>query len=125
MLYVVFNIIFLFFRFLIFLFKWGRLIFILISLEYFILSLFFFISVDSGRMYFFYFICFSVISRVAGMVVIINGVKNYGRDVCLFCRFRLNFKLLIFKIRDFFCIFRGLSIIILYFFFEKKIYGLT
>ena len=33
---------------------------------------------------FFYFMCFSVISRILGMVVMVGGIKFYGNDQCIF-----------------------------------------
>jgi hypothetical protein len=75
---------FLFVRLFIFLFKWQRLIFILISLEFLILSLFLNFSTIFGEIMFFYFMCFSVISRILGIVVIVGNIKFFGRDHCIF-----------------------------------------
>ena len=84
MLYVKFKIIFLFVRLFIFLFKWQRLIFILISLEFLILSLFLTFSSNFTEMIFFYFMCFSVVSRILGIIVMVGNIKFYGRDQCIF-----------------------------------------
>nr|QCG69221.1 NADH dehydrogenase subunit 4L [Toxascaris leonina] len=65
-------------------FKWQRLMFILISLEFIVMSLFIMFSCDLNEMMFFYFMCFSVISSVLGMVVMVGNVKFYGSDQCLF-----------------------------------------
>ena len=58
--------------------------FILISLEFIVIRLFILFSGDLNEMMFFYFMCFSVVSSVLGMVVIVGNVKFYGRDLCLF-----------------------------------------
>nr|YP_009450253.1 NADH dehydrogenase subunit 4L [Ortleppascaris sinensis]AOV93982.1 NADH dehydrogenase subunit 4L [Ortleppascaris sinensis] len=65
-------------------FKWQRLIFILISLEFIVMSLFINFSGHVSEMMFFYFMCFSVISSVLGMVVMVGNMKLYGSDQCLF-----------------------------------------
>lgn len=75
---------FLFVRLFMFIFKWQRLIFILISLEFLILSLFLKFSYILGEIMFFYFMCFSVISRILGMVVIVGNIKFFGSDNCIF-----------------------------------------
>lgn len=58
--------------------------FILISLEFIVIRLFILFSGDLNEMMFFYFMCFSVVSSVLGMVIIVGNVKFYGRDLCLF-----------------------------------------
>lgn len=58
--------------------------FILISLEFIVMRLFILFSGDLNEMMFFYFMCFSVVSSVLGMVIIVGNVKFYGRDLCLF-----------------------------------------
>nr|ATW72967.1 NADH dehydrogenase subunit 4L [Ascaris lumbricoides] len=65
-------------------FKWQRLMFILISLEFIVMSLFILFSGDLNEMMFFYFMCFSVVSSVLGMVIMVGNVKFYGSDLCLF-----------------------------------------
>nr|YP_009538634.1 NADH dehydrogenase subunit 4L [Steinernema abbasi]YP_026080.1 NADH dehydrogenase subunit 4L [Steinernema carpocapsae]AAT00523.1 NADH dehydrogenase subunit 4L [Steinernema carpocapsae]AYU56875.1 NADH dehydrogenase subunit 4L [Steinernema carpocapsae]AYV63102.1 NADH dehydrogenase subunit 4L [Steinernema abbasi]QAA11078.1 NADH dehydrogenase subunit 4L [Steinernema carpocapsae]BAV78651.1 NADH dehydrogenase subunit 4L [Steinernema carpocapsae] len=75
---------FLFFSILSFLFKWRRLLFVLISLEFLMMSLFIIYSYMLNEMMFFYFMCFSVISSVLGMLMMIGSVKFYGSDNCLF-----------------------------------------
>nr|YP_004935193.1 NADH dehydrogenase subunit 4L [Baylisascaris procyonis]AEH59761.1 NADH dehydrogenase subunit 4L [Baylisascaris procyonis] len=76
--------IFIFISFLSLFFKWQRLMFILISLEFIVMSLFILFSSSLNEMMFFYFMCFSVISSVLGMVVMVGNVKFYGSDLCLF-----------------------------------------
>lgn len=75
---------FLFVRLFIFLFKWQRLIFVLISLEFIILSLFYKFCYILSEIIFFYFMCFSVISSILGIVVIVGNIKFYGNDNCIF-----------------------------------------
>lgn len=70
-------------------FKWFRLIFILISLEFLIISLFFLFSNMFTEIMFFYFICFSVISRILGILVIVSSIKFFGNDYCIFYRCKL------------------------------------
>nr|WEM32180.1 NADH dehydrogenase subunit 4L [Anisakis simplex] len=65
-------------------FKWQRLIFILISLEFIVMSLFIYFSTVLNEMMFFYFMCFSVVSSVLGMIVMVGNMKFYGSDQCLF-----------------------------------------
>nr|YP_009312599.1 NADH dehydrogenase subunit 4L [Contracaecum ogmorhini sensu lato Pacific Canada]AOV63361.1 NADH dehydrogenase subunit 4L [Contracaecum ogmorhini sensu lato Pacific Canada] len=65
-------------------FKWQRLIFILISLEFIVMSLFIYFSSVLNEMMFFHFMCFSVISSVLGMVIMVGNMKFYGSDLCLF-----------------------------------------
>nr|ARV88370.1 NADH dehydrogenase subunit 4L [Caenorhabditis sp. 38 MB-2015] len=75
---------FLFVSLFMFLFKWQRLIFILISLEFLMLSLFLKFSYILCEMMFFYFMCFSVISSILGMVVMVGNMKFFGSDNCIF-----------------------------------------
>nr|YP_010620901.1 NADH dehydrogenase subunit 4L [Toxocara vitulorum]WAX39115.1 NADH dehydrogenase subunit 4L [Toxocara vitulorum] len=76
--------IFVFISFLSFFFKWQRLMFILISLEFIVMSLFIYFSEVLNEMMFFYFMCFSVVSSVLGLVVVVGNMKFYGSDQCLF-----------------------------------------
>nr|YP_010415412.1 NADH dehydrogenase subunit 4L [Allodiplogaster sp. MY-2022]URY63362.1 NADH dehydrogenase subunit 4L [Allodiplogaster sp. MY-2022] len=64
-------------------FKWFRLIFILISLEFLMMSLFFLFSNMFTEMMFFYFMCFSVISSILGMLVMVSSMKFFGNDYCI------------------------------------------
>nr|YP_009186367.1 NADH dehydrogenase subunit 4L [Strongyloides ratti]BAT21195.1 NADH dehydrogenase subunit 4L [Strongyloides ratti] len=65
-------------------FKWSRFIFILISFEFFILGIFYYFSFFFSPLIFFYFICFSVVSSVSGIVVLVYMLKFYGSDCCVF-----------------------------------------
>nr|ADC80293.1 NADH dehydrogenase subunit 4L [Pristionchus pacificus]ADC80317.1 NADH dehydrogenase subunit 4L [Pristionchus pacificus]ADC80325.1 NADH dehydrogenase subunit 4L [Pristionchus pacificus]ADC80339.1 NADH dehydrogenase subunit 4L [Pristionchus pacificus]ADC80341.1 NADH dehydrogenase subunit 4L [Pristionchus pacificus] len=76
--------IFLFISMFMLFFKWQRFIFILISLEFLMLSLFLSLSTTLSEMMFFYFMCFSVISSILGMVVMVGNMKIYGSDQCIF-----------------------------------------
>nr|YP_009243343.1 NADH dehydrogenase subunit 4L [Heterakis beramporia]AMR36310.1 NADH dehydrogenase subunit 4L [Heterakis beramporia] len=64
--------------------KWQRFIFILIALEFLMMSLFYFFAMSVGEMMFFYFMCVGVISSVLGLLVMIVSVKYYGDDMCIF-----------------------------------------
>nr|AGI96042.1 NADH dehydrogenase subunit 4L [Ascaridia sp. GHL-2013] len=64
--------------------KWQRFIFILIALEFLVMSLFYYLSMGVGEMMFFYFMCLSVISSVLGLVMMVVGAKFYGNDMCVF-----------------------------------------
>nr|ARV88271.1 NADH dehydrogenase subunit 4L [Caenorhabditis sp.] len=76
--------IFLFVSLFMLIFKWQRLIFILISLEFLVLSLFLNFSSLFSEMMFFYFMCFSVISSITGMVIMVGNIKFFGNDLCIF-----------------------------------------
>nr|AOP18727.1 NADH dehydrogenase subunit 4L [Dirofilaria repens] len=74
-----------FLSFLFLVFKYSRLIFVLIGIEFLFFSLlvyyvFFFESV----FFFFYFLCFGVVSSVVGLVVFFFCVKGYGFDKVMF-----------------------------------------
>nr|ACF06384.1 NADH dehydrogenase subunit 4L [Toxocara canis] len=76
--------IFMFISFLSLFFKWQRLMFILVSLEFIVMSLFIYFSGVLNEMMFFYFMCFSVVSSVLGLVLVVGNMKFYGSDQCLF-----------------------------------------
>nr|BAT21231.1 NADH dehydrogenase subunit 4L [Rhabditophanes sp. KR3021] len=76
--------IFMFISFLSLFFKWRRFIFILISFEFLMMNLFYFFSSYFSEMMFFYFMCFSVISSVLGMVLMVGQMKYYGSDLSVF-----------------------------------------
>lgn len=65
-------------------FKWQRLIFILISLEFLMMRVFLIFSELFREIIFFYFIRFSVISRILGIIIIVGNIKFFGRDQCIF-----------------------------------------
>nr|YP_001795395.1 NADH dehydrogenase subunit 4L [Toxocara malaysiensis]CAL80808.1 NADH dehydrogenase subunit 4L [Toxocara malaysiensis] len=76
--------VFVFISFLSLFFKWQRLMFILISLEFIVMSLFIYFAGVFNEMMFFYFMCFSVVSSVLGLVLVVGNMKFYGSDQCLF-----------------------------------------
>lgn len=76
--------IFVFFRVGFLVFKWSRLIFFLIGLEFLVLRLFFEFCGFLGGLMFLYFLCFGVISRVLGLVVLVGRIKFFGSDLRLF-----------------------------------------
>lgn len=65
-------------------FKYYRLIFVLIGLEFLVINVFFIFNSFISEDFFYFFICFSVISRVLGMLVILNSVKFFGSDLCVY-----------------------------------------
>nr|YP_009347355.1 NADH dehydrogenase subunit 4L [Nippostrongylus brasiliensis]APU89578.1 NADH dehydrogenase subunit 4L [Nippostrongylus brasiliensis]BAV82760.1 NADH dehydrogenase subunit 4L [Nippostrongylus brasiliensis] len=76
--------IFLFISLLMLMFKWYRLIFILISLEFLMMSLFVKLMGVVTEFMFFYFMCFSVVSSILGMVIMVGSMKFFGADNCIF-----------------------------------------
>nr|YP_007183106.1 NADH dehydrogenase subunit 4L [Bunostomum trigonocephalum]AEX98040.1 NADH dehydrogenase subunit 4L [Bunostomum trigonocephalum] len=76
--------IFLFISLFMLIFKWFRFIFILISFEFMMMSLFIKFMGVLTEIMFFYFMCFSVISSILGMVVMVGGMKFFGSDQCIF-----------------------------------------
>nr|YP_010575574.1 NADH dehydrogenase subunit 4L [Varestrongylus eleguneniensis]UZM11414.1 NADH dehydrogenase subunit 4L [Varestrongylus eleguneniensis] len=76
--------IFLFFSLMMFFFKWYRFIFLLIALEFFMMSVFVKFFSELGGMIFFFFMCHSVISSILGIVVMVGSVKFYGSDQSIF-----------------------------------------
>nr|YP_003097102.1 NADH dehydrogenase subunit 4L [Angiostrongylus cantonensis]ACT88785.1 NADH dehydrogenase subunit 4L [Angiostrongylus cantonensis] len=76
--------IFFFVSLLMLIFKWYRFIFVLISLEFLMMSVFVkFFEVFNGMMFFF-FMCHSVVSSISGVVIMVGGVKFYGSDLSVF-----------------------------------------
>ena len=41
-------------------------------------------------MMFFFFMCFSVVSRILGIVVMVSRMKFFGDDQCIFYGFKLS-----------------------------------
>nr|YP_003434461.1 NADH dehydrogenase subunit 4L [Mecistocirrus digitatus]ACX85086.1 NADH dehydrogenase subunit 4L [Mecistocirrus digitatus] len=76
--------IFMFMSLMMLLFKWYRMIFILIAFEFLMMSLFMKLIYFVSEMMFFYFMCFSVLSSVLGMIILVGGMKFYGNDNCVF-----------------------------------------
>nr|YP_009679049.1 NADH dehydrogenase subunit 4L [Setaria labiatopapillosa]QDF64277.1 NADH dehydrogenase subunit 4L [Setaria labiatopapillosa] len=67
-----------------FLFKYDRLIFILLSIEFLFFSLLVYYSYILESMLFFYFMCFGIFSGVVGLVIFFFSVKGYGFDKVMF-----------------------------------------
>jgi len=65
-------------------FKYYRLIFVLIGLEFLVINVFFIFNSFISEDFFYFFMCFSVISRVLGILVILNSVKFFGSDLCVY-----------------------------------------
>jgi len=61
----------------------------LISLEFLVLSLFLKYIYLLDVFIYFYFLSFTVISSVIGILIIVGIVKFYGLDLSLFYRFKL------------------------------------
>nr|YP_008994648.1 NADH dehydrogenase subunit 4L [Protostrongylus rufescens]AGW80388.1 NADH dehydrogenase subunit 4L [Protostrongylus rufescens] len=76
--------IFLFISMLMLFFKWYRFIFVLIALEFLMMSVFIKFFGEFSAMMFFYFMCFSVISSILGVVIMIGGMKFFGSDQSIF-----------------------------------------
>nr|NP_954721.1 NADH dehydrogenase subunit 4L [Dirofilaria immitis]CAD61195.2 NADH dehydrogenase 4L [Dirofilaria immitis] len=70
--------------FLFFVFKYDRLIFVLIGIEFFFFSLLVYYVYFFESVLFFYFMCFGVISGVVGLVIFFFCVKGYGFDKVMF-----------------------------------------
>nr|YP_003097127.1 NADH dehydrogenase subunit 4L [Angiostrongylus costaricensis]ACT88797.1 NADH dehydrogenase subunit 4L [Angiostrongylus costaricensis] len=76
--------IFFFISLLMLIFKWYRFVFILISLEFLMMSVFLKFFSSLGSMMFFFFMCHSVVSSILGIVVMVGSVKFYGNDLSIF-----------------------------------------
>ena len=88
-------------------------------MEFLVLSLFLKYIYLLDVFIYFYFLSFTVISSVIGILIIVGIVKFYGLDLSLFYRFKLIYKLLVFKTKNLFC--RGFIIILVYLFFKKMV----
>nr|AKU36877.1 NADH dehydrogenase subunit 4L [Angiostrongylus costaricensis]BAV82633.1 NADH dehydrogenase subunit 4L [Angiostrongylus costaricensis] len=76
--------IFFFISLLMLIFKWYRFVFILISLEFLMMSVFVKFFGSFSSMMFFFFMCHSVISSILGIVIMVGSVKFYGNDLSIF-----------------------------------------
>nr|UWI71704.1 NADH dehydrogenase subunit 4L [Strongyloides fuelleborni fuelleborni]UWI71742.1 NADH dehydrogenase subunit 4L [Strongyloides fuelleborni fuelleborni]UWI71754.1 NADH dehydrogenase subunit 4L [Strongyloides fuelleborni fuelleborni] len=72
------------FSLLTFLFKGNRMIYILIGIEFLVLNVFLFFSQLLSAMAFFVLLCFSVVSSVLGLVLLVVQIKSFGTDNCIF-----------------------------------------
>lgn len=66
------------------LFKWRRIIFVLVSFEFILMSLMYVYCFVLGSGMFIFFLVFRVVSSLFGLIVLINGVFVYGYDCCVF-----------------------------------------
>nr|YP_009249442.1 NADH dehydrogenase subunit 4L [Dirofilaria repens]AKU47223.1 NADH dehydrogenase subunit 4L [Dirofilaria repens]AOP18648.1 NADH dehydrogenase subunit 4L [Dirofilaria repens]AOP18660.1 NADH dehydrogenase subunit 4L [Dirofilaria repens]AOP18672.1 NADH dehydrogenase subunit 4L [Dirofilaria repens]AOP18691.1 NADH dehydrogenase subunit 4L [Dirofilaria repens] len=73
-----------FLSFLFLVFKYSRLIFVLIGIEFLFFSLLVYYVFFFESVFFFYFLCFGVVSSVVGLVVFFFCVKGYGFDKVMF-----------------------------------------
>ncbi|CAG9529453.1 unnamed protein product, partial [Cercopithifilaria johnstoni] len=73
-----------FISFLFFIFKYSYLIFVLLGIEFLFFSLLTYYVFFFESILFFYFLCFGVFSRVAGLVIFFFRVKGYGLDKVMF-----------------------------------------
>nr|AOP18802.1 NADH dehydrogenase subunit 4L [Dirofilaria repens] len=73
-----------FLSFLFLVFKYSRLIFVLIGIEFLFFSLLAYYVFFFESVFFFYFLCFGVVSSVVGLVVFFFCVKGYGFDKVMF-----------------------------------------
>nr|QRZ60654.1 NADH dehydrogenase subunit 4L [Spirocerca lupi] len=70
--------------FLFFVFKYDRLIFLLLSIEFVFFSLIVWYVFFLESVLFFYFLCFGVVSSVSGLVIFFLSVLNWGFDKVMF-----------------------------------------
>nr|AOP18694.1 NADH dehydrogenase subunit 4L [Dirofilaria repens] len=73
-----------FLSFLFLVFKYSRLIFVLIGIEFLFFSLLVYYVFFFESVFFFYFLCFGVVSSVVGLGVFFFCVKGYGFDKVMF-----------------------------------------
>nr|QXU74734.1 NADH dehydrogenase subunit 4L [Wellcomia compar] len=73
-----------FLSFLSLIFKWLRLLFILISFEFILMSCFFIFSFVNGGMAMVFFISVSVVTSLLGLIMIVNNVFFFGSDMVVF-----------------------------------------
>lgn len=65
-------------------FKWRRLLFILISFEFILVRCFYVFRFSLGGLIILFFICVGVITSLLGLVIVINRVFMYGNDLTVF-----------------------------------------
>lgn len=82
------------------------------------MSLFLDYSFFLSPVYYFYFISFTVISSVMGIVMMVGSLKLFGQDKSIFYEFKLKYKLLVFKTKNF--VHRGFIIIFSILLFRSK-----
>nr|NP_008374.1 NADH dehydrogenase subunit 4L [Onchocerca volvulus]YP_009550071.1 NADH dehydrogenase subunit 4L [Onchocerca ochengi]AAC61616.1 NADH dehydrogenase subunit 4L [Onchocerca volvulus]ALG63678.1 NADH dehydrogenase subunit 4L [Onchocerca volvulus]APA19082.1 NADH dehydrogenase subunit 4L [Onchocerca ochengi]APA19094.1 NADH dehydrogenase subunit 4L [Onchocerca ochengi]BAV82821.1 NADH dehydrogenase subunit 4L [Onchocerca volvulus] len=73
-----------FFSFLFLFFKYERLVFILLGIEFLFFSLLVYYVFLFESVMFFYFLCFGLMSGVLGLVIFFFCVKGFGVDKVMF-----------------------------------------
>nr|YP_010618318.1 NADH dehydrogenase subunit 4L [Clavinema parasiluri]WAX01696.1 NADH dehydrogenase subunit 4L [Clavinema parasiluri] len=64
--------------------KWNRLFYVLLSFEFMMMDLFFWLSFIVGESFYFCFICFCVIISILGLLVLVSLLKFFGSDSSFF-----------------------------------------
>lgn len=65
-------------------FKFNRVIFVMIRFEYIVLGVIFYLLTMEGGFFILFFIFNTIISRVLVLVLLMSIVKRYGRDNCYY-----------------------------------------
>nr|UUA64287.1 NADH dehydrogenase subunit 4L [Aspiculuris sp. PC-2022] len=65
-------------------FKWRRLLFVLMAFEFILMSLFYSFCFVFGGLMMVFFLCFGVVSSLLGLAMVIGGVFVFGNDSCVF-----------------------------------------
>nr|YP_010481285.1 NADH dehydrogenase subunit 4L [Dipetalonema gracile]UVN17312.1 NADH dehydrogenase subunit 4L [Dipetalonema gracile] len=73
-----------FLSFLFFFFKYDRLVFVLLGIEFLFFSLLVYYVFFFESILFFYFMCIGVVSGVVGLVIFFFNVKGFGFDKVMF-----------------------------------------
>lgn len=71
-------------RFMSLVFKWRRLLFVLMAFEFVLMRLFYSFCFVFGGLIMVFFLCFGVVSRLLGLSMVIGGVFVFGNDSCVF-----------------------------------------
>nr|YP_009442455.1 NADH dehydrogenase subunit 4L [Camallanus cotti]ATO58505.1 NADH dehydrogenase subunit 4L [Camallanus cotti] len=72
------------FGFMMIVFKFSRLIYVLIGFEFLVLGCFFLYCSFISEFMFFYFICFCVMSSIFGLLMMVGSMKFFGSDLAYF-----------------------------------------
>lgn len=65
-------------------FKWRRMLFVLVSFEFILMCLFYVYCMVLGGGIFVFFLVFGVIRRLFGLIVVVVNVFVFGFDGCVF-----------------------------------------
>lgn len=74
----------LFIAYLFLVFKSTRVVFLLLSLEFLVLGVFFYLLINSRGFLLLFYIAFSVLSSVLALSILLQLIKSFGRDYSLF-----------------------------------------